>query len=163
MTDGIEFTDVNSLDQTLLRRKDQVFAVSVFHLILTVVNNRFYFFILIKIQEVHHRNPLARTGGIRNLVCLDPVNLTVVREEAYKVMGMHLDELFHNVFAVDAHTLDTLTAAVLCPVRVTRDSLDISVCRHGNQDIFLWNQIFVFHIEFVLNDIRSSVIAVFVS
>ena len=75
-------------------------------------------------------------------------------------MRHHRQELIDNIIFMHAHALDAFAAAVLQPVSIDRNPLDIAVDRHCDHDVFLRNQIFILHINFRVDDFGTALVVV---
>ena len=70
-------------------------------------------------------------------------------------------QIFDIILINGLHSLNTTTSAVLCLEIIYGHTLDITKTGHGNDSIFLRNQILHGDIQFIITDLTASVIAVF--
>ena len=77
-------------------------------------------------------------------------------------MGVRHKELFHIVRIYCLHALYAFSSSVLGFECILRHALDIAKLCHGDDHIFLWDQILHRDIKLIVADLRPSVISVLV-
>ena len=79
------------------------------------------------------------------------------------MMSRRHQQIFDVILINGLHALDTTAAAVLCLEIIYSHTFDITETGHGNDGIFLRNQILHRDIQFVITDFTASVVAIFFS
>gem|GEM_PF-1556613 len=94
-------------------------------------------------QQVRHRAPLRLRRAFGKAPHLETVDLARGREEQHRRMGRGDEELGDDVLFLRRHARAALAAALLRPVGVGGDALDVAAHGHGHDHVLALDQILV--------------------
>ena len=162
--DQADLTDIRvlgksrGLDDTALRSHQQI-AVEIKT---SYCDGRRNMLIRLKLEQVDDRGASRGTRCLRDLISLQSVNTSLIREEQDKVMIRRHEELFDEIIVYYRHALDSLAAAVLRLEIVGCHSLDVAESGHSNNGVVIGNQIFCGNIV-VKADRGLALVTVFIA
>ena len=113
-------------------------------------------------QKIDDRRAPGGPAGLRNLVSLQAVHLSGIRKEQKIMMRRSHHQILDVVVADGLHSLDALAAPVLAAEIIRRHPLDVAQIRHGDDHIFLRNQILHGNVKLVIADVGPALVAVFI-
>ena len=96
---------------------------------------------LVERHEVDDRGAAGRALANRQLVDLEAIDLTLVREEQHIVMRARDEEVLDEVLVLEAHSLDALAAALLGTVGGNRGALHVAGVCHGNDHVLVGDEV----------------------
>src|SRR6185312_1377160 len=101
----------------------------------------------------------ASSGGVGDIVNLQPVNAALVGENQQIGVGGGDDQVLDHILGARRHANAAFAAASLPAVSIDRGALEVAAARHGDGDVFHLHQVFKPDLAGVFDDLSAAVIA----
>ena len=84
-----------------------------------------------------------------------------ISKEHQIVVGRCHDQVGHKVVFTRRQSCDSLSTTLLCLIRISRDTLQITQMGEGDSNLFFFDQVFIIHLICCCRDLGSSFVAPF--
>ena len=150
------------LNDTVLRTEEYIVTIDEFRVvqILHTQVSR-YHIVCLNVQQVLDGTSLRSFVAFRNFIYLEPVALTLLREEQKRIVHSSRIDMFDEIFVTGFTSLRAYAATVLRTELRKRCTLDVSHVRDGDDHFVIGIEIFRIELFRSIYDFRTTVVAVF--